>query len=419
MKIFLRIVTGFFATILSFILIVLLVAAGFVSSFTSVATPTGITSIVQNIDLASMLATNEEVAQAFEDMGIPAEGADKILKSNAVKELLNLYMTDFNAALSGEPIDSPAFNEENFKQVINNNIDEIATIISEIAPEDAQEIPIEEIKQDIIKAVDEQAPEIIKMLPSSEDIAKLINGEGLNLDGMFDDLAPDGDFDTEDLVSSKEADANVIIVTQDSYNTAAAIGAPNSAGDADGTVGAGDGAPSSFEGLGAITSLLNNSITYTLIIISLVVAALIFVLRLKNFGGMLWIAVDCIIAGCIITFTSLGLNAVPDLIGSFAEIDATIGAIIAPVVTVVAGSLLTFGLVLFAIAVLLIVGFIVIKIVRKKIAAAKEAAALTSEAPATDSAIGYSADEVSADTTEDAEAVEDTDIAEAESTDAL
>jgi len=103
---------------------------------------------------------------------ISQETLDKILASNAAKELIQAYTDDLANAFTGAD-GQMQFNGEKIKSIVNDNIDEIVDILQEAVPELA-DMDAEELKSNILKAVDEGADEIVNTLPKPGDIKQQI-----------------------------------------------------------------------------------------------------------------------------------------------------------------------------------------------------------------------------------------------------
>lgn len=127
------------------------------SSTTEESTPAGGTDASQFGDLSGIFG--DQISQ---------ETLDKILSSNAAKELIEAYTDDLADAFTGNGGEAK-FNSEKIKSIVNDNIDEIVDVLQEAVPELA-DMDKGELKSQILKAVDEGAEEIVNALPKPEDI---------------------------------------------------------------------------------------------------------------------------------------------------------------------------------------------------------------------------------------------------------
>ena len=170
-----NILTGFFATLLCILLVVVAFATVLYSSVTALLTPQNISAlaqsavdeVVQQIDPENMVQENEELHQAIVDMGLPAEAVTDLLQSEAADQIIDLYARDVAGLLAGEELGNVT--PEAIHEILNNNIDEIVGIATEIAGE---EVNVEELKAQIVTFVNENADKIVKVLPPVEVLAE-------------------------------------------------------------------------------------------------------------------------------------------------------------------------------------------------------------------------------------------------------
>ena len=427
MKGFINFITGFFATILSFVLVIALIATALVGSVSTMFTPTNLTQMIQDIDISSMILQNEDIASSFEQMGFSAESTEKLFKSNFMNEFLNAYLGDMTDALSGKPVEQSSISPEKIKEIANNNIDEIVDIFSEIIPEEEKPATDEELKEQILEMVNEQAEEIIQMLPDPKTLSEMLqNPSG---DSSLPSLFPGGNSNNEsNIIGNNAAQSRPLENSNDSAvsgNASSNDGASSSVTGSiktnpDGTMtitysdgttevisqqggtvngnsftvnGNGDGETSDkttvvikksvgtksetynsfvtaqndiFSMLPMLQSFLNSSITTGMIVFCLIVAALIFVLRLRKFGGLIWLGVCSLISAVILTLITVGTSFAGSMLSEIANFDISF------VLDAFKGNLSTWLIILYGCGVLFIAGFIVIKILRNKKEAAQE-----------------------------------------------
>ena len=121
----------------------------------------------------------------FSDSVSP-EVMEKILSSNAAKELITAYADGFSNALTGEgetQIDAAVV-----EKIINDNIDEVVELVKAAAPKDV-DIDIDELKQQISGSVEQVAEEITAALPQPEDITASILEESPELEIVLQIIA--------------------------------------------------------------------------------------------------------------------------------------------------------------------------------------------------------------------------------------
>ena len=112
---------------------------------------------------------------------------NKVLASNAVKEIVEAYVGDVADALAGNTGTS-RFSAEKITQVVEENIDEIAEIIQQVAP-DLSKDDIKELKSEIKNVVRENAEDIVKVIPAPEEIRDEIIGSGAESELVLELLA--------------------------------------------------------------------------------------------------------------------------------------------------------------------------------------------------------------------------------------
>lgn len=103
---------------------------------------------------------------------IGTDTVNKIISSDAAKEIVEAYVGDVVDALTGEG-GAPRLDEEKLIQVVEDNIEEIAEIVQEVAPE-FSESSITEIKNEIKKAIRENAGKILKSIVTPQQIRDAI-----------------------------------------------------------------------------------------------------------------------------------------------------------------------------------------------------------------------------------------------------
>ncbi len=114
----------------------------------------------------------EEVLNEMFGDQLSQEQIGAILSSKTVKELVGAYTKDLAGAFSGS--NAPAqFDAEKVKEIVNHNIDEIVDLVQEVVPEAAQ-MDREELKGNILEAVNEGAEQIVQALPKPQEVQKQI-----------------------------------------------------------------------------------------------------------------------------------------------------------------------------------------------------------------------------------------------------
>jgi len=205
MKKALNIIGIFFAWVLSFLLVFMLIVAPLILSTLSLINADTITNtITDSLTVGSSqqepqacaeaeLVRLSDVSQAqapvnAEDIlagmfgdNINTEQLDAILSSKVVKEFVETYTEDLAAAFVGGA-EGGQFNAEKIKAIVNDNMDEIVDLLQEFVPECA-DMDKSELIANIQKAMDEGAEALVQALPKPQEFRDEIvkNSPGLEL----------------------------------------------------------------------------------------------------------------------------------------------------------------------------------------------------------------------------------------------
>ena len=345
LKVIYSIISWILTPILSIVLVVGLVATALIGSVSNLVTPASITNMVQE-GVSSIILENEEITAAFEEMGLSAETTQKLAKSKFMGDFLNAYIGDMTDALSGKTVEQSSISPEKIKEIVNTNIDEVVDIFKDVIPEEEKPATDEELKEQILKMANESAEEIVQMLPDPKALSELLQNPSGNVEDLFPNKNTEDS--TENLVAVSGDEASLTVVS-DSVETKKYASSATAE-------------PDISSALTIIQQFINNSFTWYAILFCAVIALLIFVLRLRKFGGLLWIGICCLISAVIVTaFTAL-LSVGGALINDVLPISFDISFIL----NELSEKLTTSLIILYACGILSIAGFIVIKIFRKK-----------------------------------------------------
>lgn len=176
-----NVITAILAAFLSTLLVVVCVVIPVFKSLTSITTPKKLVTLVQEIDYKELVTENEGVKDAIEEFGIPSDVVNELVSSKAVSELLGLFAEDVSAALTGKELEQSSITPDAIKSIVNDNIDEIFDIVKNTAneefSEDISDEDIKQVKDEIIKAVNENADEIVESLPDVKEIVTVMEVE--------------------------------------------------------------------------------------------------------------------------------------------------------------------------------------------------------------------------------------------------
>lgn len=108
------------------------------------------------------------------------EQMEKILSSGLVKDFIKSYTDDLASAFV-DGAEGQSFNADKIKAIVNDNLDEIVSILREVVPECAN-MDAEELKVSIQKAVDEGAEQIVQALPKPQEIRRQLTQDNPTLE---------------------------------------------------------------------------------------------------------------------------------------------------------------------------------------------------------------------------------------------
>lgn len=134
-------------------------------------------SSAESVEIVTLSNTTQSAAA--EDVGkdmltgmfgdsVSQEQIGAIMSSNAVKELIEAYTGDLTNAITGSN-QQAQFNAEKLKSIVNDNIDDIVQVLQTNIPECAN-MDVAELRSTILKAVNENAEQIVSALPKPEEV---------------------------------------------------------------------------------------------------------------------------------------------------------------------------------------------------------------------------------------------------------
>lgn len=284
MKKALNIVGIFFAWILSFLLVFMLITAPLILSTLSLINADTITNAItdsltagrsqqepqagaeaelvrlSNVSEAQTSANVQDILAGMFGDDIPTEQLEAILSSNVVKEFIESYTEDLTAAFV-DGAESGQFNAEKIKAIVNDNMDEIVDILQEFVPEYAN-MDEAELIANIQKALDEGAEALAQALPNPQE------------------------FRDEIMKNSPEMEAVLQLIAKKNNIRLAIIGA------------------------------------------IVLVSALIFLCRLCGFRGFRWLAVDLFVGAGFNGLFCAGLSSVVAMLKEFLADNAIVAGLV-------------------------------------------------------------------------------------------
>lgn len=165
MKVIMNVLGVLLAIPVALILVVWLVAAPVLMSAASWVQPDTIKQIIRDIDYDAIL----------EDVDTETPQLEEFMQTEAVAELVEMYVEDLLAQLEGKPAGT-LFNEQSVRERLEAHWDELLPIFREFLRTEADgtvdpdTIPDEELKEKIREAFDETIPDLIEDMGTVEEL---------------------------------------------------------------------------------------------------------------------------------------------------------------------------------------------------------------------------------------------------------
>ena len=235
-------------------------------------------------DSEDLITDNEVVQDNIDFFGLSPEAVKSLLKSNACAEVIELYTQDVTAALMGDEITNQ-LTADKLKEIVAANIDEIVKIAVEMTGETDK---AEELKQMITETIDTEADKIIVSLPKPEQVVQPIQESGI---------------------------------------------------------------------LETIQLVMNPVILWIVIGVCVFFAALIYLLRCYRFGGLLWVGIDLLLSGLLLVVLRITIPS-PPVTNLLNELAQDLSQVVTATVSVYTSGLSARMLLVLGLALLFIGGYI-------------------------------------------------------------
>lgn len=164
-----------FAIVLSLVLLVTLIASPIITAASDFVKPETIREVVTTIDYQKVLEDNGiDLGSSMEEFGIPSDAVNQIMQTDAVGDVIELYVKEIEAAIAGE--DVSYITPDAIKQIAGENLPALVDIIFDYIPEEEipEDMTKEEIKAEVETAfteyIDTNAEEIISYLPDVKEV---------------------------------------------------------------------------------------------------------------------------------------------------------------------------------------------------------------------------------------------------------
>ena len=153
-----------FAIVFSVALVVVLLAIPPVKSLSAVFQPETIQDLAVDVLSSDIIEPGSAMSEGLEEMGLSEDIVQELMESDAVEDMLEVYLDDVFAASTGEYAEN-SLTQEVLEDIVKDNKKELVSLLEEYGDvEDKEEA--EELL-DVI--VEEHGEDIIEMLPSAED----------------------------------------------------------------------------------------------------------------------------------------------------------------------------------------------------------------------------------------------------------
>ncbi|MBE7092509.1 MAG: hypothetical protein E7365_04965 [Clostridiales bacterium] len=161
----LDIIFKIFSILLCIILVPTLIITVIVGTVSNVVKPETLVKVVKTVDVQQIITETPDISQALEEAKIAPEVIEQVLESNVVEQVVSSYAEDLsNYLLTGES----SFSAEQIKNILNENKDEVKSVLSAVAPED---VTVEEIEAELDTFINEQiGPMINEVLPKPQEV---------------------------------------------------------------------------------------------------------------------------------------------------------------------------------------------------------------------------------------------------------
>ena len=163
MKTVFNVIRVIVAVFLSFILLASLVGGNLLYSASSCIQEDTIQNIVAAIDFSEVVV-DADVYTELENVGLDADAFGRLMDSEAMEEMMDLYMQDiFNMMQETDGV--YGFTSENVQEIMNRHMEELMPIVNEMLQQ-TEQLTEEEMRQQVF----DLAESIIESVPTADQI---------------------------------------------------------------------------------------------------------------------------------------------------------------------------------------------------------------------------------------------------------
>lgn len=160
-----NVITAIAAAIMSILLVILLFGTALLGTVNSMLTPQGLGKVVndalQNVDFEQIIVDSAEDMDIAEEDLKEARIINRLLKTEAAEEIIDLFCTGIAATINGD--EDILVTDMTFRKIVHEHADEIVDILYDIDPS----VDRETIREEMLKYVDENAEEMMSSLMDS------------------------------------------------------------------------------------------------------------------------------------------------------------------------------------------------------------------------------------------------------------
>ncbi len=163
------VITAILASLLSIVFVLVTFVTAVFGSVTSIARPANLANVMQTTDYAQILGqVSEGGTLVIGDIEVPAEVITKVMENKGVKEILSTYTESVSALLTGKELPE-GLTADKLRALADAHLDDLIDIVGEHIDLGA---PKEEIRNEILTMIHENAEEMVASLPTPQQIVE-------------------------------------------------------------------------------------------------------------------------------------------------------------------------------------------------------------------------------------------------------
>ncbi len=325
------------AVLLSILLVVILVVLPLHQTVTGITRPKQLASMVGDVvrqtDIAAFIDTTGELQLG--EHTLDAATSQKLLQSPVARNILGDCAEQVILVATADDADE-ALLEDKVSSILTARMEEMTALVKEHVPQ-AAEKSVEDIQIKLTDNLPQLSQAVLNELPSTQELQQLTSG----------------------IINKTDTPP----ATQDPVD-------PDSTAPDDTSV---DDTMAVDSSLATVRRLLSPAATWTLWGVTVVLAAMVVLCRLRYLNGLVWLGADALVAGGLLLTACLLLGG--EVLESLLSGEGSTQALFSSAVQVIVDRIQTGAILLLVAGVLLLAGGIVYKVLLTKKEAALQAAA--------------------------------------------